>query len=226
MNKELNIFIANNKNFNWKPTLPIPKDLWNSTWPWAPFFLHNVDIELLVAEMKLLDPYFVTHREKDKIGSYGHEGWCALTLHGIAYDKTENYDIYGFDTQKEANYDWTEICHLIPKTMELMKRFPFINYGRVRIMRLDPGGYIMPHKDGEGRIFGPFNFALTNPEECEFVIENFGTVPFKAGRGFMLDLGLRHCVINRSNEYRYHLIIHGEPLGNIFKYFQRSIKQL
>jgi len=226
MNTELLSFIEINKKFNWRPEKILPQNLWSSDWPWVPVFPSKFDYQSIMLEMDEIDYLFVPHRDKDKINSYGHEGWYSITLHGISHDKTENFDRYGFSSQEEAGYDWTEVCNLIPKTIELVKNFPFRNYGRIRIMRLSPGGYIMPHTDGPSRMFGPFNFALSNPEGCEFIFENFGLVPFRTGRGFMLDIGNRHCVFNQSNQYRYHVIIHGEPMPQINEHILKSMALL
>ena len=92
-------------------------------------------------------------------------------------------------------------------------------------MRLAPGGHIMPHTDGPGRIFGPLNFPLTNPEGCKFAFEEDGIVPFEVGRGFMLDLGRRHFVLNDSDEYRYHLIVHGIYSVEIGRLLYRSLEK-
>ena len=54
-------------------------------------------------------------------------------------------------------------------------------------MKIEPGGYIMPHEDGEGRIFGPLNIAINNPQGCGFYFKDHGEVPFKQGRGMFLD---------------------------------------
>jgi hypothetical protein len=51
-------------------------------------------------------------------------------------------------------------------------------------------------------------------------------VPFKVGRGFMLDIGREHIVVNDSNEERYHIIIHGRPTAVITNLIKESIKQL
>jgi hypothetical protein len=93
-------------------------------------------------------------------------------------------------------------------------------------MKLSAGGYIMPHVDGPGRIFGPLNFALTQPEGCRFVFKDIGTVPFKVGRGFMLDIGREHIVVNDSAEDRYHIIIHGRPTSAIINLIKDSINRL
>jgi hypothetical protein len=225
MNSDLIDFLDKNKQNNWMPSFPLPLNLWESDWPWAPI-INPIDLTEVVKEMNLIDHFFVSHREKDQQNSYRHQGWNSLTLYGIDYDKTENYDRYGYKSQEEADYEWTSICNLIPKTVEFIKNLPFTNYGRVRIMRLSPGGYVMPHTDGKGRIFGPFNIALTNPKGCEFVFEDRGIVPFEPGRGFLLDLGIKHCVVNNSQEYRYHVIVHGETTYDIIPHIERSIHLL
>ena len=84
-------------------------------------------------------------------------------------------------------------------------------------MRLAPHGYIMPHSDNKDRTFGPLNIAINNPNKCHFVFENIGIVPFYSKKGFILDVGRKHMVINMSNEYRYHIIVHGAYKQELFK---------
>lgn len=209
-NNELQSFINENKKNQWYYPEIIPHNLWETDFPWSQVNAEgDHDYSKILEEIRTVDSFFVEHRVKDKIASYGHEGWYSLTLHGIDYDKTENYDRYGFTSEKEANYHWTSVCDRLPLTMNLINCLPFTDHGRVRIMRLSPHGYIMPHTDGKGRIFGPFNFAINNPEGCEFVVEDHGVVPFKQGCGFLLDIGKKHAILNNSDEYRYHIIVHG-----------------
>ena len=216
-----------NKEEQWWPDINVGLDfdLWGSDWPWAP-----MDVELdtfeVNKELEVLDPYFVSHRDLDKTGGYGHGGWSGITLHGIDYDKTEGHEQYGFNTEEEANYHWTDICDKAPYIVNMIKSLPYSKFNRVRIMRIEPGGYIMPHKDGEGRIFGPYNLALTHPDGCTFHFEGKGKVPFKPGRGFFLDLGRRHCVVNYSREFRYHVIIHGTPTPEIGPRIKESLGRL
>jgi hypothetical protein len=191
-----------------------------SNWPYAPVNV-KLDINKVSEELNRLQYFFVPHREHDKISSYGHEGWEALTLHGIDYDKTENYDRYGYES--EAAYRWTEVCDYAPHIVETIRRLPYQSFGRVRIMRLKPGGYIMPHVDGPGKIFGPVNLPLTQPQGCRFVFKDIGTVPFKVGQGFMLDIGRQHCVVNESNEDRYHIIIHGQTNKDMDTLIKQSL---
>ena len=64
----------------------------------------ELDNDKVYNELEVLDPYFVSHRDLDKTGGYGHGGWSGITLHGIDYDKTESHEQYGFNTEEEANY--------------------------------------------------------------------------------------------------------------------------
>ena len=77
-------------------------------------------------------------------------------------------------------------------------------------MKLAPGGYVMPHRDGLGRAFGPLNIAINNPPGCRFVMEEAGVIPFEPGVGMVLDVARTHAVINQGDETRYHVIVHGE----------------
>lgn len=223
MNKEIEQFVNDNKGFNWRPKPPAPENIWASDWPWVPYD-KDIDPVSVQLELDAIDHLFVEHRSNDNILSYGHKGWSSIALHGLDWNKTESYEQYGFTTEPE--YHWTSICSQIPYIANLIKSIPFDRHKRVRIMKLAPGGYVMPHTDGTGRIFGPFNFALTQPESCEFVFEGRGIVPFKVGRGFMLDLGVRHCVYNNSDSNRYHVIIHGSPTPPMLNGVIQTIKNM
>jgi len=204
-----NFFTESLKN-KWIPN-GIPENIFDKEcdWPYSVIDFDN-DFDVMLNEIKSLEEtYFVKHRDKDKLNSYFHEGWNAVTLHGIDPSKTEHFDRYGFKTQEEANYHWTEVCEFLPTTVDFIKSLGYEQYDRVRIMKLKAGGYIMPHTDGKGRIFGPFNIAINNPEGCNFSFKDDGLVPFKKGRGVFLDLGREHAVWNNSNEDRYHIIVHG-----------------
>jgi hypothetical protein len=197
------------EDIKWVPT-DMTNNIWESDWPYS-FIDFDIDFNVMYEEIRSLEEtYFIKHRDKDKHNSYFHEGWNAVTLHGIDPSKTENYDRYGFKSEEEANYHWTEVCEFLPNTVNFLKSLNYEKYGRVRIMKLNAGGYVMPHTDGVGRIFGPFNIAINNPKGCSFIFKNEGIVPFKTGRGVFLDLGREHAVWNNSNEDRYHIIVHGD----------------
>jgi Aspartyl/Asparaginyl beta-hydroxylase len=169
----------------------------------------NFDTDILLEECRSVDHLFFNHRSLDKKSGYGHRGWQSLTLHGLDKHKTEHYTKYGFSSLEEANYHWTDVCELVPNLYRCLSNLPFKLFDRVRIMKLAPKGYIMPHTDAKTRMFGPLNIAINNPDDCYFVIKNVGIVPYTSGNGMILDVGTEHAVINFSDEPRYHVIVHG-----------------
>jgi len=213
-------FIKSSLDNQWHPT-EVSKhfDVFESDWPFLQIDFKD-DFEKMHQECIENDHLFVGHRQKDKHLSYSHEGWSALTLHGIRADATEHFDQYGLT---KAEYKWTEVCKYFPTCTKFLKKLKYKNYDRVRIMRLAPGGYIMPHSDGKGRIFGPLNIAINNPDGCNFYFKDWGRVPFKQGTGFFLDIGNIHAVYNDSDEPRYHFIVHGHIND---KLIETSFKQL
>ena len=207
MNQIIGKFIESSLENQWRPTRVTKKfDVFESDWPFLQIDFED-DFQKMHQECIRNDHLFVGHRQKDKHLSYSHEGWGALTLHGIRPDATEHYDQYGLS---EPDYNWTEVCELFPTCEKFLKKLGYRSYDRVRIMRLAPGGYIMPHADGKGRIFGPLNIAINNPDGCGFYFDKWGKVPFKQGTGFFLDIGNVHAVYNNSDEPRYHFIVHGD----------------
>lgn len=166
----------------------------------------DFDADLLLKECQSVDDLFFNHRSKD---AYGHLGWQSLTLHGLDKHKTNHFTSYGFKTLEEADYHWTDVCEQVPNLYNFLSKLPYSMFERVRIMRLAPHGYIMPHTDGPGRIFSPLNIAINNPDECYFVFENKGIVPFVAGNGMVIDVARQHIVANFSDTPRYHVIVHG-----------------
>ena len=167
--------------------------------------------ETMLKEAVALKDRFVKHRDNDGIGGYQHKGWRSLAIHGISAEKTNHYEQYGYKSNKETPYRWTEISGLCPNTVSFFKqKFPFSAYYRVRFMLLEPGGYITPHTDTAINKLSPVNIALNHPKGCKMKMKGHeGVVPFKPGTAMMLDVGNEHAYINDSNEDRYHIIVHG-----------------
>ena len=180
----------------------------NSHIPYLPLYLESVPYANMLSEAQALDNLYVAHRSNDS------SGWASLCIHGITSQHTDHYAVYSEYTNltnDQVPYTWTEIQDLCPITVNFFKNiFPFTVYHRIRFMRLDPGGYILPHSDSPDRSLRAVNISLNNPQDCDFVFENIGTIPFSnTGSIFLVANGYTHSVWNRSNQTRYHIIVHG-----------------
>jgi hypothetical protein len=149
---------------------------------------------------------FTPHRS----GEYSHKGWESLTIHGLGWDKHENYDAYGYKKGKDASKDmiWTEIADLCPITTKWLKDvFPCKRYGRVRFMLLRAGGFITLHNDSSIKLIENINVALNNPEGCKWTWEDGEELIMEPGGVYAMNLHYGHELINNSNQDRMHMII-------------------
>jgi hypothetical protein len=180
-----------------------------SGWPW--FRLSRLDdqpFKEMHKEASALIDKFYPHR--DEYGS----GWKSLTIHGINED-TQSLNQYGTDRQAVLNeLGWTWVADQCPVTKKFLTDvWPAEFLNRVRFMLLEPGGYILPHQDrpNDQKRLSVCNISLNNPEGCEFVMKDFGTVPFDDNSSaFLMDVSNVHSVWNRSDTPRLHMIIHYE----------------
>jgi hypothetical protein len=193
-----------------------------SSLPWLQLAL-EFDYQAILAEAIAIKHLFVAHRDQDQ-GAYRHKGWRSICLHGVSSDKTNHFTQYGYKSNDETPYIWTEIADLCPITTKFFKEiFPFNIYYRVRFMLLDPQGYITPHTDSDQHKLSPINIALNNPIGCNFKMQGHeGYVPFEPGSAFILDVGNTHAVLNNSDEDRYHMIVHGKPNEKFKKLIEAS----
>lgn len=179
----------------------------------------------MLKEAKDIKHLFVNHRDEDIRGGYSHKGWKSICIHGLDVDKTNHYTSYGYKSHEETPYKWTNISDKCPITTNWLKNiFPMNIYYRVRFMLLEPGGFIVPHKDSELNNLSPINIALNHPTGCIFKMENHGIVPMKPGVVMLLDVGNTHAYINKSTEDRIHIIIHGKTTEEYKKLVERSYK--
>jgi len=212
MQTTLNNFFAEhqNKKYQFESNKNATADwiLNSSHIPYLPLYLESVPYDKILSEAQALDDLYVAHRSNDSLG------WASLSIHGITSQHTDHYAVYpeyANLTNDQVPYTWTEIQHRCPVTVDFFKNvFPFTVYHRIRFMRLDPGGYILPHSDSPDRSLRAVNISLNNPAGCDFVFENIGTVPFSdSGSIFLVANGYTHSVWNRSDQTRYHIIVHG-----------------
>lgn len=193
--------------------------------PWL-----ELDIEIPYKTMYIealgVDNYFVNHRDGEELSGMKHKGWSSVCLHGIEWNKTNHYTAYGYKSNEETPYKWTEIADKCPTITNWFKNvFPMETYYRVRIMKLSAGGFIVPHKDMETNRLSPINIALNHPDNCIFKMKKHGQVPFKEGKVILLDVGNEHAVWNKSNTDRYHLIVHGIPTKEYKELVERSYEK-
>ena len=152
-----------------------------------------------------------------------HPGWSSFVLHGIDWNKTNDYGDYGYASNEETPYKFVDYAKQhIPSIVEYFQNnqiHNIKNYHRIRIMKLAPGGYISLHNDTPDGQYDTngwnLNMAINNPDNCEMHFWNdrylyLGQVPWKPGKAFEIRTNYNHLVRNLSNEIRYHIIVHGE----------------
>ena len=206
------------KDYNWIKS--------KSKLPWLPLDI-SLPYEEMFEESKALKELFVEHRDGDVRDGYSHKGWKSLCIHGLDSHKTNHYTSYGYNSNEEAPYKWTSISDKCPITTNWLKNiFPMEKYYRVRFMLLEPGGYIIPHKDSDTNQLSPINVALNHPDGCIFKMEHHGVVPMKPGVAMLLDVGNTHAYINKSSEDRIHIIIHGRVNDDYKKLVERSYSKI
>lgn len=169
--------------------------------PWLQLAV-NVPHETIFAEISNIKSLLVPHRDL-----YGeHKGWHSFCIHGKSYDSTRE-DAYYNDVRPHV---WTqEGKELMPKTVDYFEKiWPRGVFTRLRIMLLEPGGYITVHSDATHPCLDAINIAITQPNNCDFLMERHGIIPFQLGSAFWLDISNRHVVFNNSNYPRWHIIVH------------------
>lgn len=182
--------------------------------PWLKLEI-ELPYEKILEEAKALKPHFVKHRAEDEISGYKHQGWSSLCIHGISSSHTNHFESYGYASNNETPYKWTDISFKCCETTKwLRETYPCDTYYRVRFMLLEPDGFIAPHNDMNEHRLSPVNIALNHPKGCIMKMAHHGTVPFSAGEVYLLDVGNIHAYYNKSNEDRYHIIIHGNYKSN------------
>ena len=182
--------------------------------PWLKLDI-TIPYEEILYEVQTLKKSFIKHRAEDQIHGYKHKGWSSLCIHGISPQHTNHYTSYGYKSNDQTPYKWTTVSDLCPITTKWLKEvYPCNDYYRVRFMLLEPNGFIAPHNDMNEHKLSPVNIALNHPKNCVMKMAHHGTVPFRDGTAFILDVGNIHAYYNKSNEDRYHIIIHGNYKSN------------
>ena len=218
-------FYQKNKDCTWQlETAPPGTNLEIASWLLneSNFGWLELDLEIDLGGFQLealnAKPYLVPHREDDN-----NDGWNSTCVHGIDTHSTGAWTNYGYTNEADVPYKWTDLAHRTPAVKSFWQRtFPAERYRRIRFMELTPNSAITPHSDMPGRLPGednfdamefgvPVNIAVIHPKDCHMVLEGFGTVPFKEGKVFIVNIRHFHTVVNLSNKPRLHVI--GHPFG-------------
>lgn len=167
----------------------------------------TADWDQMLFEAERLERHYVPHRRHES-----HQGWSSLCIHGLSSVHTESTHTYGM-TDDDAPWRWTDVADWCPTITDFFKsQFDYTKYYRLRIMKLEPGGWIMPHRDStelsENHV-GPTNVAINNPDGCNFAMDGVGNLPWEPGVAIKLNLYNVHSVYNNSKKNRYHMIVHG-----------------
>jgi len=161
----------------------------------------NVPVQSIYEEIQKVKNYLVPHRGDSGIG------WKAFCIHGQSYRRTKEESYYS----NFLGYRWTdEALEHMPITIDWLKSLGYKEFQRVRVMCLEPRGFINMHKDQDHSRLGAVNVAITNPKDCKFYLQNHGVLDFEPGTSYRLDLSNYHAVANDSDVHRYHIIIHGQ----------------
>ena len=162
--------------------------------------------EAVLEEVMGIEHRFIKHR-----GDI-HPGWNSMCLHGVSTETTNDWRADEYDFETRPDMDWCDIAEQCPVTVDwLTNVFPYSSYDRVRFMLLEPGGWINPHQDYDTRsLSSAVNIAVSQPEGCDFAMEDAGVIPWRAGDVRAIDIGRPHSVWNNSFKKRIHIIIHGD----------------
>lgn len=174
---------------------------WHSRLPWLRLDL-QVPWQEILKEIQGSKAALVPHRD-----DYSeHQGWLSGCLHGRAWAATREDSYY----QDQTPFDWTaESQQYFAFTKDFFQsQWPATQYRRLRIMLLEPKGYITLHRDSNNPGLNAVNIAITQPADCKFVFENHGVIPFEPGSAFWIDTSINHTVYNDSDQPRWHMIVH------------------
>lgn len=191
----------------------------NSGLPWLQLDI-AIPYETILNEIKNIESLLVDHRD-----DYGeHHGWKSFCIHGKSYNATREESYYNDDRP----YVWTkEAQESMPQTVNYFSTiWPGSEFKRVRVMLLEPGGYVSVHQDSKVSKMTAINIAITQPDECKFVMANHGVVPFEPGRALWMDISNQHTVVNNSDQPRWHIIVHQSFDDNFQNMVVNSYKKL
>lgn len=207
---------------NYQVTIPSTDYDWicyNSGLPWLELDI-KIPVNIILKEIYNIQHLLVSHRDEYN----EHKGWKSFCIHGKSFDSTREDEHYN---NSISHHFTKQAKELMPQTVDYFKnQFPAESFKRVRVMLLEPGGYITLHKDDEYNNLSAVNIAITQPDNCHFIMDRYGEIPFTAGKSFLLDIGNMHTVFNLSDQPRYHIIAHAKKNNKFKEIVVNSYNQL
>lgn len=166
-------------------------------------FPMNFDAALLQSELNsILEQQWVPH-----FNSGGYEGnWNVLSLYA-AGGKANNVFV---PLTNDLKLEETAVLKQSPYMQEVIASFQFPKIA-VRLLRLEAGARIKPHKDHElGYEDGQFRLhipIMTNPD-VHFVLDGKELIMLE-GECWYTNVNYEHSVVNEGTKDRIHLVIDG-----------------
>lgn len=244
MTPELDAFVRKYKNISWdlpdipKGLSPIELTKWLFNQDEIGWLKLDVDFDLnqWLAESQAAEKFYVTHRDWENYDGVKHNGWASCCIHGLSVDRTQADENIDLD-----KFHWTELADEVPSITNFWKKFPVERYKRLRFMKLDANGFIGIHNDLPPRMPAAslkelnvlentisINVSITQPDGCDFVTKEFGTVPWNKGDSYIINITKDHCVVNQSDIPRIHIIaecVVGNRLNDFSELIYRSFKK-
>ncbi len=184
----------------------------------------------LKREAEGLENFYVNHSSGDL------KKWQGLCLHGLGTDKTGDAKAYGYpdgDLSLPARQcmHWTEAAALAPQITQFLKSLPFVEFFRVRLFKMNPGGYVGWHgnegwhgKEGDIDHY-TLMVAIHAPKDSAVIFDNGETFSYQKNRSALINFNRWHCATNPSTEDRYMLKIHGRISKNFVTWVQESMEK-
>ena len=189
--------------------------------------IYNSDLPFLKLDASL--PHELIFDELSSISSVqlrAISGWNGFALHGIHSHKALPHTDYGYKSEDQVPYSWTEISQQCPLTVSIIKKMlPLGRFYRVKVNILEPQSLVPYHRDSPKKGLGltkPFHsndpnaysvkyisFAIKWPKPITYDVGGY-RLPIEEGDIFLVDFSRIHRVFNASNEDRYLLLVTGE----------------
>jgi len=166
----------------------------------------------IMREWQAIQTHTATQWERgDDWQGISNHAWKSLTLHGLSAERHER------QPRGASINGWTEVADQCPMTKQFLESHFNISSsdGAIRFLLLQPGGYIVPHRDQREPGLQFCNIGIDVPDGTHFYMEKYGNMPYKSGSCLIWDHSVRHWVVNDSDRPRLHLSVVAHVKDNV-----------